>query len=221
MKKKFLLIAFSFFSIMSFAQVSPQFGVRAGLASYSIKGEAAENLNSLIDFADGMITTGSRTGFFVGGYADIPLGANFSVEPGVYYSQKGYALNGDLNLKGLEFLGANASARLQSQYIDIPVLLKADLGGFNVFAGPQFSYLTGADLALKAGVLGFNVVNKTIDATEQFNRWDAGVTGGVGYKFSNGMNITASYDHGLSKVDKNKNLEGYNRGFKIGIGMSF
>lgn len=220
MKNKILLIAFTVFSIASFAQ-APQFGVRAGLASYSIKGEAAENLNNLIDFADGMITTGSRTGFFAGGYADIPLGSNFSVEPGVYYSQKGYALNGDLNLKGLEFLGANASAQLQSQYIDIPVMLKADLGGFQVFAGPQFSYLANADLAVKAGVLGFNLLNKNIDATDEFNRWDAGVTGGVGYKFSNGLNITASYDHGLSKVDKNKNLEGYNRGFKVGIGMSF
>ena len=87
-----------------------------------------------------------------------------------YYSQKGYNLKGELNLKGLEFLGANASAQLQSQYIDIPLLLKADLGGFEIFAGPQVSYLTKADVVLKAGVLGFNLLNKKMDATEQFNR---------------------------------------------------
>ena len=60
-----------------------------------------------------------------------------------------------------------------------------------------------------------------MDATEQFNRWDAGITGGIGYQFANGLNITAAYDHGLSKADKNQNMEAYNRSFKVGLGISF
>ena len=60
-----------------------------------------------------------------------------------------------------------------------------------------------------------------MDATSQFNRWDMGITGGLAYEFSNGINISGSYDYGLDKIDAGKNLNAYNRSFKIGIGMHF
>lgn len=207
-------------STITFAQVKPAFGVRAGLVSSSIRGEAASNLSDLLEFANGMITTNSRTGFYAGAYASIPLTEGMSVEPGLFYSEKGYELNGDLTIKGAGFLGANAKAKLQSQYLDIPIVLKADLGsGIQIFAGPQFSYLMKADLNTTAGLLGINLLNNKMDVTEQFNRWDAAVTMGAGYKLSNGINITASYDYGLSKIDKNQNTKAYNNAIKIGIGI--
>jgi hypothetical protein len=221
MRKKILLICSLAFSIISFSQTSPSFGIRGGVSSASMKGDAASSLNDLLDFTNGRITTSNHTGFFGGGYVSIPVTAQLSVEPAVYYTQKGYELKGELNVKGLDFLGANAKAKLTSSYIDIPLLLKGNFNGFQVFAGPQISYLTKADLRTTAGLLGFNLLNKTMDATEQFNRWDAGVTGGVGYQFANGLNISAAYDHGLSRADKNKNMEAYNRSFKVGVGISF
>lgn len=221
MKKQILLMAFIAISTLTIAQVKPSFGVRAGISSAGMRGDAVNNLKSMLDFSNGMITTSDRSGFFAGAYATVPVGEVFSIEPALYYTQKGYELKGELNIKGVEFLGANAKAKLNSQYIDIPVLLKANLGGFQVFAGPQLSYLARADLRTTAGVFGFNLLNNTMDATQQFNRWDAALTGGVGYQFTNGVNLIASYDHGLSKVDANKNLNSYNRSFKVGIGMSF
>ena len=221
MRKKILLFCSLAFSTIIFAQTSPSFGVRAGLSSAKMSGDAANNLNDLLDFTNGGVTTNSHTGFFGGGYVNIPLTSQLSVEPALYYTQKGYELRGELNVKGLDFLGANAKAKLTSSYIDLPILLKGNFSGFQVFAGPQISYLTKADLRTTAGLLGFNLLNKTMDATEQFNRWDAGITGGVGYQFANGLNVTAAYDHGLSKADKNKNMEAYNRSFKLGLGISF
>lgn len=221
MRRKILLICSLAFSTIIFAQTKPSFGVRAGISSTSMSGEAANNLNDLLDFTNGNITTGKHTGFFGGGYVNIPLTEQLSVEPALYYTQKGYELRGELNVKGLDFLGANAKARLTSSYIDLPVLLKGNFNGFQVFAGPQLSYLAKADLRTTAGILGFNLLNKTMDATEQFNRIDVGITGGVGYQFGNGLNISAAYDHGLSKADKNKNMEAYNRSFKVGVGLSF
>jgi hypothetical protein len=220
MKKHFLLFASIAFSTLSFAQ-APSFGIKAGLSSATIKGDAANSLNNLIDYTDGAITSNSRTGFFAGANVAIPLSENVSVEPGVYYAQKGYSLNGELNLKNLDFIGANAKAQLQSHYIDIPLLVKANMGGFQVFAGPQVSYLAKADLRTTAGLLGFNVLNRTMDASDQFKRWDAAVTGGIGYQFTNGFNISASYDHGLSKVDANNRFDAYNRSFKVGAGFRF
>lgn len=221
MKKQILLLASVIVSTLAMAQTKPAFGIRAGLSSSSLKGDAVNSLNNLLDFTNGAITSGSHTGLFAGVYTTIPLAEKLSVEPAVYYSQKGYELTGALNIKGAEFLNANAKARLNSQYIDVPVVLKANLNGFQVFAGPQVSYLTKADLATSGGVLGFNVLNSKSDATSQFNRWDAGITAGIGYQFSNGLNIMAAYDHGLSKVDANKNFDSYNRSFKVGLGMSF
>ena len=221
MKKQILLAASVLFSTLSFAQSSPVFGIRGGVVSSEMRGDAVNSFESMLDFTGGAIKTTGRTGFYAGGFANIPVSDLISVEPGVYYSQKGYQLQGDLNLKGTEFLGVNAKAQLNTSYIDIPVVVKANLNGFQVFAGPQVSYLTRADLRTTAGALGFNVVDQKMDATSQMNRWDAGVTGGLGYQFSNGLQINASYDHGLSKVNSGKNLESYNRAFKVGVGLTF
>jgi len=221
MKTRILLFAALIVSSLSYAQEKPSFGIRAGLTSTGMKGEAVNNLQNLLDYTDGMVTTSNRSGFFAGGYASIPVSEIISVEPALYYSQKGYQMRGELNLKGADFLGASATARLNTQYIDMPVMLKANFNGLQVFAGPQVSYLAQADLRTSAGVLGFNLLNKTMDATQQFNRWDVGITGGVGYQFKNGVNVMAAYDHGLSRVDANKNVESYNRGFKVGVGISF
>jgi opacity protein-like surface antigen len=221
MKKQILLILSVLISTFTFAQLTPAFGVRAGVTSAGVRGNAADNLNKLLDFTGGLIKPKNSTGFLAGVYANVPLTGNISVEPALYYSQKGYELNGGLNLKGVEFLGASAKAKLQLQYIDVPVLLKANFGGMQLFAGPQISYLTRADLRTTAGVLGINLLSKTTDATAQFNPWDVAVTGGIGYQLTNGVNIMASYDYGLSKMDANKNVSSYNHAVKIGLGISF
>jgi hypothetical protein len=221
MKKQILLFASIAISTLAMAQAKPSFGLRGGITSSTMKGDAVNSLNSLIDYTNGKVTTHPHTGFYGGAYASIPLGNTVSIEPGVYYAQKGYEMKGELNVKNMEFLGINGKAELQSHYIDMPLLLKVDIGGLQVFAGPQVSYLAQADLRTTAGVLGFNVFNRKMDATEQFNRWDAGITGGLGYQFANGLNIRASYDHGLSKVDANQNFDSYNRSFKVGLGFGF
>jgi hypothetical protein len=221
MKKQILLFASVLIGTFSIAQSKASLGILGGLTSSSMKGDAVNSLNDLIEYTEGSITTTGHTGFFAGVNASIPLSDVVSIEPGLYYAQKGYEMRGELNIKGVEFLGANAKAQLSSHYIDLPLLLKMNFNGLQVFAGPQVSYLTKADLKTTAGVLGFNLLNKTMDATDQFNQWDVAVTGGIGYKFANGVSISASYDHGLSKVDANQNFDSYNRSFKVGVGVNF
>lgn len=221
MKKQILLFLSIAIASVAMAQDKTSFGIRGGMTSSSMKGDANESLQNLLEVTDGMITTRNQTGMYAGGFVSIPVGGQFSIEPGVYYSQKGYELHGALDLKGVEFLGVNAKAQLKSQYIDMPLLVKANFNGFQVFAGPQVSYLTRADLKTSAGLLGFNLLSEKFDVTDEFNRWDAGVTGGIGYQFSNGFHVTAAYDHGLTKVDANRNVDAYNRSFKVGVGFSF
>ncbi|MEO6456309.1 MAG: porin family protein [Ginsengibacter sp.] len=220
MKKQLLLIISIVISSLSFAQSNISFGARVGISSAGMRGDAVNNLNNLLTSTDGMVSTKNLTGYFAGIYAAIPVSNEVSIEPALYYSQKGYELKGALNIKGMDFLGANAKAQLQSQYMDLPVLLKVNMGGLQVFAGPQFSYLMHADLRTSAGILGINLLNSKMDATNQFNRWDAAVTGGIGYQFSNGINLMASYDYGLSKMDANRNVSSYNNVIKVGLGIS-
>ncbi|HEX2532828.1 MAG TPA: porin family protein [Chitinophagaceae bacterium] len=221
MKKQLLFSASILFSSLLFAQQAPAFGIRAGVTSAGIRGEAVNSMKDLVEVADGAVTTGNRTGFFAGGYVTIPVSQTVSIEPSLNYTQKGYMMRGDLNLKGVEFLGANARAQLTSHYIDLPVVLKANMGGFQVFAGPHVSYLAKADLRATAGALGFNFLKRTMDATGQMNRWDAGLTGGIGYQFKNGVNLSAAYDHGLMRADAGQSADVYNRAVKVGVGISF
>ena len=222
MKYITLLFFFSgFLSSVALAQSNASFGIKAGLSVAGVRGEAANSLKDLLDFTNGRITTTNRTGIYAGVSANIPISSEFSVEPGIFYTQKGYQLNGELGIKGLGFLGANAKATLESDYISMPVLLKANIAGLQIFAGPQVSLLSSAKLRTTAGLLGFNILNESFDATNQLNKWDVGVTGGIGYQLSNGLNISASYDHGLSKMDANQNFSAYNKAFKVGLGLNF
>ena len=221
MKNKILLIISMAVSSFSFGQTTPTFGVRAGVASSGIRGESMDNLNKLLDFSNSMVTRTNNTGFFVGVNSSIPIGENFSVEPGIYYTQKGSQIIGKLNGKIGDLIGVSAKSVLQANYIDVPLILKANVGGLQLFVGPQISYLTDAHLKTTAGVLGINLLNNSVDASSILNKWDAAATGGIGYQFTNGLNIMASYDYGLLKADSNKNTAAYNKSVKVGIGINF
>ena len=158
----------------------------------------------------------------VGGFVQIPVSESVVIEPGILYSTKGYTLKGDVDFKVLELLGIGARADLMSQYLDMPLLVKATLGnGFQVYAGPQLSYLMNADLRARASVLGVNLLNKKIDVTDQFNKVDAALTAGIGYQFNNGISINAGYDYGLSRIDANKSVNARNQVVKVGMAVRF
>lgn len=221
MKKQLILSALSLISIGAFAQSSPSFGIKAGVVNATISGDAANSISSAIDFTNGAIRQSGRTGFYTGVNVSLPISNTVSIEPGINYAQKGYELKGELGIKGADFIGANATARLTTHYIEMPVLVKANFGGLEVFAGPQVAYLANANLRTTAGLLGFNLLNRNTNVSEQFNKLDAGLTGGVGYRFGNGVSINASYDHGLSRIDAGKSMNAYNRAVKVGIGYTF
>ena len=220
MKKYFLLFASVAVSTLVIAQNKPSFGIKAGISYAGLQGDAVNSLQNLMDFSSGAVTTGSRPGIFGGGFVNIPVSETISIEPGIYYAQKGYELKGTFNIKGAEFLSAGAKAQLSTSYIDVPVLAKVNISGLQVFAGPQVSYLADAKLRTTAGALGFNILDNTMNAKSQFNPWDVALTGGVGYQFGN-VSISAAYDHGLSKVDKGRNFDSYNRAIKVGVGFKF
>jgi opacity protein-like surface antigen len=221
MKHKITLAAITMILIGS-ANAQITYGIQAGASIANWKGDALQSLNKVVDLTSGFINTKSKTGITAGVYANIPIAAQFSFEPGLGYTQKGYTLQGDLKIDALKFLGANAIAKVEAHYIDVPLIIKAEVAkGLSIYAGPQFSYLVKNNLHINAGLLGISLYNNKIDLTNNFNRLDIGLSGGLGYQLSNGINIKAGYDYGLSKVDKNSNIKAYNRVVKLSVGFTF
>jgi Outer membrane protein beta-barrel domain len=220
-KKIFAVIIFSITMInITNAQVS--YGVRSGVNYAKWQGEDLQIIEDLIDKTDGYVVSKGRTGLHIGGYVHIPITNGLAFEPGLVYSKKGYSLKGDFQIPVLKYLGINARAQVQSHYIDIPLVMKANVyKGLQVYGGPQVSYLVRSTLNAKIGVLGITLFNRGVGITERFNKVDLGLTGGIGYQFDNGLNLQAGYDYGLSKLDKNDNYAAYNRVVKVSVGYTF
>ena len=94
----------------SFAQ-RITYGASAGVAVYNMRGDAINNIKQLLDFTNDIVTAKPVTGFYGGGYTNIPLMNNLSVEPGLYYSQKGYEVGGSYTLKDIEHIDSQCCCK--------------------------------------------------------------------------------------------------------------
>jgi Outer membrane protein beta-barrel domain len=221
MKQKIALAVISVVMVTTIqAQVS--FGIRNGISFSRWEGADLEIVEDLVDKTEGYVVTKGLKGLHFGGYVNIPLSETFSFEPGLQYAKKGYSIKGDFQIAALKYVGINIGAAVQSHYIDMPLVLKANIyKGLQVYAGPQISYLVRSSLNAKIGVLGITLFNKGIGITSRVNKADIGLTGGIGYKFENGFNVQAGYDYGLSRLDRNENFDVYNRVVKLSVGYGF
>ena len=119
------------------------------------------------------------------------------------YSQKGTRLRGNFSSQALEILNVNTTVTNQAAYLDVPLLARFYVTkGFNMYAGPQVSFLLSDKLRTKASVLGFSVLNRDIDVSSGIRPVDVALTGGLGYRFENGFNLGLGYDYGLSTIDQ-------------------
>ncbi|WP_242928717.1 porin family protein [Pontibacter vulgaris] len=225
MKRIFLLIAvvLGFAATEVSAQQQPvRFGIKAGVNLAEWEGETVNSAQDLIEMTDGSVSRKMREGFHVGGYVTIPVAPGFEIEPGLLYSQKGTKLIGKLPIEQVEFLNATVTLTNKAEYIDLPVLAKVYVGeGFHIYAGPQVSYLVSNKIQAEAGALGFKALNREWDVKNGFNEFDFGLTGGLGYRFNSGFNLSAGYDYGLNPIDEKGNFETYNRVIKASVGFTF
>lgn len=192
MKK--ILFLFSF-TVLTCAAASAQssFGIRGGANFFNFGGE---------DVSDNNYT--NRVGFHVGAYASLLGEGPITVEPGIYYSVKG-TQNDD---------GVNSRAVLD--YVDVPLLVRFKIGeGFNLFAGPQVSFLANSKFE---GDFGGSTVSFDTDTVKDT---DVGLVFGLGYNLPQGFNVQGSYDYGVTPIFKDSDADVYNRGFKLSLGYTF
>lgn len=193
-------------AIIGEGKLTPKFGIKGGL-----------NLTNL--YVDDVSKEHMKAGFNAGIFAKLPITPGFSIQPELLYSVKG-AKDTYSN-----FLQGDGEYRFNLGYMELPVLAVVNITkNFNIHAGPYLGYLVSANV--KDVNNDGSIKGATDLKTDDFNRWDVGLAGGVGFDVS-AFTLGARYNYGLSNIGKSGNLSGdltknsKNAGVSIYIGFVF
>jgi hypothetical protein len=122
-------------------------------------------------------------------------------------------------------LQGSGQYRFNLGYVELPVLAVVNLTkNFSIHAGGYAAYLTNAsikDVNYNGNVNGISDLN-----ANNFNRWDFGLAGGIGFDIENFM-MGARYNYGLTNIGKSGNASGdllgnsKNNGLSVYVGFGF
>ena len=164
-------------------QAQTTLGVKGGINIANVD----TNITDISELAD------SKTGFVGGGFVTLGLGSLFALQPELLYSQKGF--------KAEE---SGQSAQLGTNYIEIPVLLKAQfkLAMLRpaVYAGPVYSLETGCTFDLSG--ISFDCDNEVAGFDER-KKSEWGAVFGANLDFIVGpviLILDARYQLGLTNL---------------------
>jgi hypothetical protein len=176
MKSKILLLSLLMccMSLAAFSQAQFAFGIKGGLNFSKIdpKASAATNINN-------------ATGYNAGVFALVKV-AMIGIQPEILFSKQ-----------GSDFTVNTTNYSANFDYINVPILLKLYLPlGLNLQAGPQFGFLTVADLKATA-----SSTNSTQDVKKLFSdKSDMAVAVGAGWDLPFGLTADFRYNIGLSDM---------------------
>jgi opacity protein-like surface antigen len=174
------------------AQTGMTFGVKAGVNSSTVKDEGNSEIGRLLGL--------------IGGVA---IGGNITDAIGIQ-------VEGLYSQRGAKDESEAPEFKLKTNYIDVPVTLNVGGGSgstrFNLFTGPQVSFLLSAEASAE-GV--------ELDIKDQLESMDLGWTVGAGALFNDKITLDARYTHGLKNMSKNEldNDEVKNRTFSVMVGI--
>lgn len=177
---------------------SPQFGVKGGVNLSNVTGDDVNDSEQL-------------TSFHLGVFMELPISERFSFQPEVLYSGQGFA-------------GLDNEVEYQLDYIQVPLLAKVYLvKGLYAEAGPQFGFKVKEEIDYKPGADGGEI---EIDIDDSYiKNFNTDLALGAGYKFDNGLSVSARYNLGLTKIFKDdtllENIDAKNSVWQFGVGYSF
>ena len=196
MKKSLLafsILTFLFASSVSYAASPFRLGLRTGLN--------IANASFDPDLPSGY-SKSARTGFAVGGVAEVGASDMIFIAAEPMYIQKGVKVDGSINYFGQVYSFKSTS---KASFLEIPVLIKAKFGTSNVkpyvFAGPSL----GITLTSKAETEAGGQTSES-DIKDSTSSTDFSIAFGGGAEFSLNNNVAigmdARYALGLSDLNK-------------------
>lgn len=225
MKKRQIILttAAALFTLFVQAQNSTSFGVRGGINFQNINGK---------DENDDKVDNDLVTRFNVGVNAEIPVGPDFYLQPGLLFTTKGAKQKEVL-------LSQTYSANANLSYLEVPVnfIYKPLLGTGRLVLGfgPYVGFGLGGKVKYESpGASGEGDVKfkNTVKASDPddvfyFKKIDAGANLLAGYEFSNKFSFQLNAQLGLAKI--NPDYEGVsddktslkNTGFGLSLGYRF
>ena len=184
-------------------------------AKFGIKGGL--NLTNL--YSSEANTDHLKAGFNAGVFAKLPVTKGFSIQPEILYSLKGNKSTYDNVLQG------SGEYRFNLGYVEVPVLAVVNLApNFNLHLGGYAAYLVNANVknvSSNGDVQGVTDLN-----TSDFNKWDFGLAGGLGFDIQH-FTLGARYNYGLSHIGKSGEASGQllgnakNEGLSVYVGFGF
>lgn len=192
MKKLLLMAAVAVFGLSNVNAQEVKFGVKAGVNFASITGDFTDDLDG-------------RTGFHVGGVAEIMISDQFSFQPELLYTAK-----------GAKFTEEGVDVDIKYDYINLPLMAKYYVAeNFSIEAGPQIGFLASAK---------FEAGSESLDVKDETSGIDFGLGIGVGYKLESGLNFAARYSLGLSNTNDFEGSDDFNQKnsvIQLSVGFMF
>jgi hypothetical protein len=162
------------------AQRSPRVGFKGGL-----------NLSNL--YVNEVNDENARIGWHAGVYTQLLSSEVFAIQPEINYSTKGTGITFVNDLNNIDH-----DVKFNINYLDIPILAVFKLGkAAEIHAGPYWSYLLNASIRNMNG--DSNNEFTSIDR-DNFDNWDYGLVGGIGFNFGKGAQFGARYNYGLNNI---------------------
>ena len=180
---KKLIFASLALGLMTIANVQAQ----DKAASFGFKG----GLNFSNLYTDNVDDNNILTGFNAGLYAKLPITNSIAIQPEISFTTKGAELVYDNAI-------AQGTSKFNINYIEVPVLLVMNITeNFNVHVGPYAAYMVSGKTTNDSN---FGSSQSELD-TNDYNRVDAGLAGGVGIDLDV-VNFGVRYNYGLTKIGK-------------------
>lgn len=212
--KLFALASLSLVTFSASAQSKTSFGIRAGVNFQNINGD---------DFTGASLDNKLKVGFLAGVNAEIPVGIDFYVQPGVVYAMKG--AKNDVG-----------DTKISVGYVEVPVnfLYKPELGTGRLLlgVGPYIAFGVNGKVKSNAGDEDIKFKNSLTLAEASsgdpyLKRIDAGGNLLFGYEMANHLSVQLNAQLGMVKINpkvdnaNNDQSSWKNTGFGVSLGYRF
>ncbi|QOR74364.1 PorT family protein [Cruoricaptor ignavus] len=220
MKKLFIFsaLAASATAFSQYAEKRSQFGITAGVHGSHIHGIHQDSE--------------ARVAPSVGVFFEAPISqrstSELSRSGGLFFApQVEYSMQGEYN----KYPGGKQ--KFFADFINLPILLKYYFGakansGLNsswfLTVGPKVGFIVNQKVSgdsINDPTTGINYIDLHFNDNDEFNKFDFGVVGGLGYAFDNHWQLMLRYDHGFTKMYDNTPHDKTTYNYKLGLSVNY